>query len=95
MANPPHGGVLMDLLARDAPRQAELNTEAEARSALVLTERQLCDLELLLSGGFSPLAGEFKSLLTSVPRLKSHHASNANTNLLGFLNEKDYNGSEP
>ncbi|SPQ19709.1 c31bd963-be75-449b-b212-33326b042c7e [Thermothielavioides terrestris] len=57
MANPPHGGVLKDLLARDLPRQAELAAEAETLPALVLTERQLCDLELLLNGGFSPLEG--------------------------------------
>lgn len=57
MANSPHGGVLKDLLARDAPRQAELVAEAEKLPAIVLTERQLCDLELIMSGGFSPLEG--------------------------------------
>ena len=57
MANTPHGGVLKDLLARDLPRHAELAAEAETLPALVLTERQLCDLELLLNGGFSPLEG--------------------------------------
>ncbi|KAI0458513.1 putative sulfate adenylyltransferase [Xylaria acuta] len=57
MANPPHGGVLKDLLARDLPRQAELAAEAESLPAVVLTERQLCDLELILNGGFSPLEG--------------------------------------
>ncbi|TGZ83684.1 ATP-sulfurylase [Ascodesmis nigricans] len=53
----PHGGVLKDLLARDAPRRKELQAESETLPALVLTERQLCDLELILSGGFSPLEG--------------------------------------
>lgn len=57
MANPPHGGVLKDLLARDFPRHEQLVAEAERIPAIVLTERQLCDLELLLSGGFSPLEG--------------------------------------
>ncbi|KUI61274.1 Sulfate adenylyltransferase [Cytospora mali] len=57
MANPPHGGSLKDLLARDAPRNAELAAEAETLTAVVLTERQLCDLELILNGGFSPLEG--------------------------------------
>ena len=57
MANQPHGGVLKDLLARDAPRHAELEAEAETLPAIVLTERQLCDLELILNGGFSPLEG--------------------------------------
>ncbi len=57
MANPPHGGLLKDLLARDQPRHAELSAEAESLPAVVLSERQLCDLELLLNGGFSPLEG--------------------------------------
>ncbi len=57
MANQPHGGVLKDLIARDLPRHDELIAEAEKLPAVVLTERQLCDLELLLSGGFSPLEG--------------------------------------
>jgi sulfate adenylyltransferase len=57
MANPPHGGVLKDLIVRDAPRRQELAAEAEKLPAVVLTERQLCDLELILSGGFSPLEG--------------------------------------
>lgn len=58
MANAPHGGVLKDLLARDAPRQAELAAEAETLPAVVLSERQLCDLELIMNGGFSPLEGK-------------------------------------
>lgn len=57
MANEPHGGVLKDLLARDAPRHAELEAESETLPAITLTERQLCDLELILNGGFSPLEG--------------------------------------
>jgi sulfate adenylyltransferase len=57
MANPPHGGVLKDLLARDAPRHDELEAEASKLPAITLTERQLCDLELILNGGFSPLEG--------------------------------------
>ncbi|MCJ1366469.1 Sulfate adenylyltransferase [Acarospora aff. strigata] len=57
MANKPHGGVLKDLLARDAPRHDELAAEAEGLPAIVLTERQLCDLELIMNGGFSPLEG--------------------------------------
>ncbi|KAG9244991.1 ATP sulfurylase [Calycina marina] len=57
MANSPHGGELKDLLARDLPRHAELTAEADKLPAIVLSERQLCDLELILSGGFSPLEG--------------------------------------
>jgi sulfate adenylyltransferase len=48
---------LKDLIARDAPRHSELATEAESLPAIVLSERQLCDLELIISGGFSPLEG--------------------------------------
>ena len=59
MANDPHGGILKDLLARDAPRHEQLFAEAEGLPAIVLTERQLCDLELILSGGFSPLEGQY------------------------------------
>ncbi|KAG5924193.1 Sulfate adenylyltransferase [Claviceps capensis] len=57
MANSPNGGVLKDLFARDLPRQAELSEEAEKYPAIVLTDRHLCDLELILNGGFSPLEG--------------------------------------
>ncbi|KAH8205421.1 hypothetical protein TruAng_000327 [Truncatella angustata] len=57
MANTPHGGILKDLIARDAPRHDELSAEAETLPAITLTERQLCDLELILNGGFSPLEG--------------------------------------
>jgi len=57
MANSPHGGELKDLLARDLPRHNELAAEAENLPAILLSERQLCDLELILSGGFSPLEG--------------------------------------
>ena len=62
MANKPHGGVLKDLVARDAPRQKDLAQEAEKLPALVLTERQLCDLELILNGGFSPLESRFLTI---------------------------------
>lgn len=51
------GGVLKDLIARDAPRRKELSEESDSLPAIVLSERQLCDLELILNGGFSPLEG--------------------------------------
>jgi len=50
------------LIARDAPRRKELSAEAEGLPAIVLSERQLCDLELILNGGFSPLEGAFAKL---------------------------------
>ncbi|CAN6654043.1 sulfate adenylyltransferase [Trichomonascus vanleenenianus] len=57
MANTPHGGVLKDLLARDAPIRSQLLEEAQSLRDITLTERQLCDLELIMNGGFSPLEG--------------------------------------
>ncbi|KAI6046047.1 hypothetical protein EDC04DRAFT_2631713 [Pisolithus marmoratus] len=57
MANTPHGGVLKDLVARDEHISEQLKVEAATLRDLTLTERQLCDLELILNGGFSPLEG--------------------------------------
>jgi PUA-like domain len=51
-----------DLLARDSHKHDQLAAEAETLKAIVLTERQLCDLELILSGGFSPLEGTRRPL---------------------------------
>lgn len=78
MANKPHGGVLKDLVARDAPRHDELQAESETLPAIVLTDRQLCDLELILNGGFSPLEGMHFAVLSShyflLPRSLQSHA---------------------
>jgi sulfate adenylyltransferase len=52
----PHGGKLVDLLA-GPERVAELRLGSRDWPSWDLTPRQLCDLELLLSGGFSPLEG--------------------------------------
>lgn len=38
MANAPHGGVLKDLVARDAPRQSQLREEARLLQDIFLTE---------------------------------------------------------
>ncbi|KAI8337410.1 sulfate adenylyltransferase [Chlamydoabsidia padenii] len=57
MANAPHGGVLKDLYLRDAHKYDALIAEANTLPSLILTDRQLCDLELILNGGFSPLEG--------------------------------------
>lgn len=57
MASTPHGGTLKDLVARDEPISGQLKDEAAKLKDIVLTERQLCDLELIINGGFSPLEG--------------------------------------
>jgi len=52
----PHGGELIDLLAR-AEKREELVKEGEGLPAITLSARQAADLELLAIGGFSPLRG--------------------------------------
>jgi len=53
---PPHGGTLVDLLVSDE-RAEEIKAESRDWPSFDLTERQLCDIELLINGGFSPLTG--------------------------------------
>ena len=52
----PHGNELVNLIA---PAQRGLDLRAHSREwpSWDLTPRQLCDLELIMSGGFSPLRG--------------------------------------
>ncbi|MGC1105164.1 MAG: bifunctional sulfate adenylyltransferase/adenylylsulfate kinase [Candidatus Acidiferrales bacterium] len=54
--NPPHGGTLVNLTV-DAKRREELRAASKNWLSWDLTPRQLCDLELLMNGGFSPLRG--------------------------------------
>src|ERR1700756_3807036 len=54
--NPPHGGELVNLLA-DPKRREEIWAASKEWPSWDLTAKQLCDLELLLNGGFSPLRG--------------------------------------
>src|SRR5258708_38705323 len=53
---PPHGGALVNLMAQPE-RALELRSHSREWPSWDLTPRQLCDVELLLSGGFSPLRG--------------------------------------
>ena len=53
---PPHGGELVDLIAQPETVN-QLKSHSREWPSWDLTARQLCDLELLLSGGFSPLRG--------------------------------------
>ena len=54
--NSPHGGTLVDLLVDDE-RRNELKEASRDWVSWDLTPRQLCDIELLINGGFSPLTG--------------------------------------
>ena len=52
----PHGGTLVNLIA-DSARVEDIRAESRDWVSHDVTPRQLCDLELLLNGGFSPLSG--------------------------------------
>ncbi len=52
----PHGGPLVDLVAKP-DRAAELKAQSKDWPSWDLTPRQICDLDLLANGGFSPLRG--------------------------------------
>jgi sulfate adenylyltransferase len=55
----PHGGELVDLILT-SERKTALQAASKDFPSWDLTPRQLCDLELLLNGGFSPLRGFMK-----------------------------------
>lgn len=72
--NAPHGGMLINLLVEEN-RQEELRAASKEWISWDLNPRQLCDLELLMNGGFSPLQGfmgqaDYESVCASM-RLKS------------------------
>ncbi len=52
----PHGGELINLVTQPE-RIQELKSHSREWPSWDLTARQVCDLELLMSGGFSPLRG--------------------------------------
>ncbi len=65
-----HGGELRNLMA-SKQRAAELKALCIKLASWDLTERQLCDLELLLNGEFSPLTGfmeekDYKSVVDNM-----------------------------
>ena len=72
--NTPHGGTLINLLVEEN-RKEELRAASKEWVSWDLTPRQLCDLELLMNGGFSPLQGfmgqaDYESVCASM-RLKN------------------------
>ncbi len=52
----PHGGQLCELIVSDTKRK-QLQRDSDQYPSLMLNDRQICDLEMLLNGGFSPLKG--------------------------------------
>ena len=48
----PHGGKLTDLMSKDAEKD-----KSGVTKTIQLTSRQLCDVELIINGGLSPLEG--------------------------------------
>jgi sulfate adenylyltransferase len=70
----PHGGELVDLIV-SSERIADLKAHSREWLSWDLTSRQVCDLELLMNGGFSPLTGfmnkaDYESVCQNM-RLKS------------------------
>ena len=65
----PHGGTLVDLMVKtEEEKEAAI---AKATVELQATARQLCDVELIMNGGFSPLTGfmeeaEYKSVVENM-----------------------------
>jgi sulfate adenylyltransferase len=53
----PHGGTLCNLLV-DEDQAEILKKESSDFLNVTLGQRHICDLELLLCGGLSPLGGE-------------------------------------
>ena len=52
----PYGGTLQNLLVAEE-RAPALKKDSQNFPSITLTQRQLCDLELLMNGAFSPLRG--------------------------------------
>jgi sulfate adenylyltransferase len=52
----PYGGALQNLVVEEA-RAAQIKKDSHGFPSVTLTQRQLCDLELLMNGAFSPLRG--------------------------------------
>ena len=55
----PHGGELVDLIVGEEQAE-ELKNQSKEWPSWDLSPRQMCDIELLLNGAFSPLRGFMK-----------------------------------
>ncbi len=73
---PPYGGTLNELIIKDSSLKAELISKASYE--IECSERNACDVELLMIGAFSPLKG-FMDELSYQSVIKNHRDSN------GFL----------
>lgn len=66
----PHGGELIDLIVSDEQKR-ELKKVSMEYTSITLSDRQICDLELLMNGAFSPLNGfmnrnDYESVLSNM-----------------------------
>lgn len=69
MISTPHGGSLVNSMVTDVKAKTDLISACDYTAEL--DERQLCDVELLMQGGFSPLEGymnedDYKSVVTDL-----------------------------
>jgi len=69
----PYNGILVDLLLDDVSAE-RVKAESENYQAITLSQRQQCDLELLITGALSPLSGfmnqsEYESVLENTALL--------------------------
>ena len=52
---PPHGGVLKERMVKDEAAKSALIADVD--HTITMNDRQMCDVELLMTGAFSPLEG--------------------------------------
>ncbi|MEO8803078.1 MAG: bifunctional sulfate adenylyltransferase/adenylylsulfate kinase [Rudaea sp.] len=71
----PHGGRLVNLQIVPAADRVALKRQTAQMPAWDLTARQLCDLELLMNGAFSPLEG-FMTRADYTPVCRDMHLAN-------------------
>ena len=70
---PPYKGKLINLLLNEADAE-RVKKESESYPAITLSQRQTCDLELLVTGALSPLTGfmnqqEYESVIENTSLL--------------------------